>query len=175
MSSCWEPEVMLTDHQTSRSSRSGTTATQTSHRLPALRNRHWKLRAAVTLSLSSLVALQVVVMTTCSATRALFYYCDMTLSQKFEPMAAQLSLKAAMPLTERIATGSDRCSKTGPSDDKLSVMTVFGFQWTNTHVHSLSFSVFLFLTHKYNIAMTILLGFFSILLCLYCWLSARLR
>ena len=31
------------------------------------------------------------------------YYCDMT-----------LSLKAALPLTERIATASDRCSKTGP-------------------------------------------------------------
>ena len=29
-------------------------------------------------------------------------------------MGAQLSLKAALPLAERLGTASDRCSKTGP-------------------------------------------------------------
>ena len=46
--------------------------------------------------------------------RALSYYCDMTLSQEFKPMGAQLSLKAALPLVGILATASDRCSKTGP-------------------------------------------------------------
>ena len=45
---------------------------------------------------------------------ALSYFCDMTLSQEFKPMGAQLSLKASLPLAERIATASDRCSKTWP-------------------------------------------------------------
>ena len=43
------------------------------------------------------------------------YYCDMTLSQEFYPMEAQLSLKAALPLAERLRTAWDRYSKTGPS------------------------------------------------------------
>ena len=48
------------------------------------------------------------------APMVLSYYCDMTLSQEFYPMEAQLSLKAALPMTERLATAEDRCSKTGP-------------------------------------------------------------
>ena len=40
----------------------------------------------------------------------LYYYCDMT-SQEFQPMAVQLSLKAAPPLAERIVTVSDCYSK----------------------------------------------------------------
>ena len=47
--------------------------------------------------------------------RALSYYCDMTLVQEFQPMGVQLSLKAALPLAERLATTLDRYSKTGPS------------------------------------------------------------
>ena len=35
------------------------------------------------------------------------------LSQFFQPMAAQLSSKAALPLAERIVTASDRCINTG--------------------------------------------------------------
>ena len=49
-----------------------------------------------------------------SGPRALSYYSDMTLSQEFQPMAAQLSMKAALPLAKILATASDRCSKTGP-------------------------------------------------------------
>ena len=44
----------------------------------------------------------------------LYYYCHMSMSQGFQPMAAQLSVKAALPLAERIATASDCCSNTGP-------------------------------------------------------------
>ena len=57
--------------------------------------------------------------------RALSHYCDMTLSQEFYPMGAQLSLKAALPLAERIATASDHCSKTGPrivSEPRVALM-----------------------------------------------------
>ena len=46
--------------------------------------------------------------------RILSYYCDMTLLQEFQPMGAQLSLKAVLPLAERLATVSDHCNKTGP-------------------------------------------------------------
>ena len=46
--------------------------------------------------------------------RALSYYSDLTLSQSFQPMAAQLSKKAALPLGKMIATASCRISKTGP-------------------------------------------------------------
>ena len=44
---------------------------------------------------------------------ALSYYSDLTLSQKFQPVAAQLSMKAAPPLTKILATASCRNSKTG--------------------------------------------------------------
>ena len=37
------------------------------------------------------------------------------LSQVFQPLEAQLSLKAALPLAERFATTSYRCGNTGPS------------------------------------------------------------
>ena len=47
--------------------------------------------------------------------RALSYYSDLTLSQEFQPMAAQLSMKAALPLAKILATASCRSSKTGPS------------------------------------------------------------
>ena len=45
---------------------------------------------------------------------ALSYYSDLTLSQEFQPMAAQLSMKAALPLAKILATASCRSSKTGP-------------------------------------------------------------
>ena len=45
----------------------------------------------------------------------LFYCYDMTLSQSIQPMAAQLSLKAALPLVGGVTTASNRCSKTWPS------------------------------------------------------------
>ena len=38
----------------------------------------------------------------------------MTLSQEFWPMGAQFSLKAALPLSENIATATDRYNNTGP-------------------------------------------------------------
>ena len=44
----------------------------------------------------------------------LFYYSDLTLSESFQPMAAQLSNKAALPLAKILATASCRSSKTGP-------------------------------------------------------------
>ena len=39
-------------------------------------------------------------------TRALSYYSNLTLSQEFQPMAAQLSMKAALPLAKILATAS---------------------------------------------------------------------
>ena len=49
-------------------------------------------------------------------TRVLSYCCDVALLREFWPMGAQLPLKAALPLAERIATASGRCSETGPGD-----------------------------------------------------------
>ena len=46
--------------------------------------------------------------------RALSYYSDLTLSQSFQPMAAQLSKKSALPLAKILATASCHNSKTGP-------------------------------------------------------------
>ena len=46
---------------------------------------------------------------------ALSYYSDRTLSQGFQLMAAQLSMKAALPLAKILVTASCRSSKTGPS------------------------------------------------------------
>ena len=46
--------------------------------------------------------------------RAPSYYSDLTLSQEFQPMAAQLSTKAALPLAKILATVTCRSSKTGP-------------------------------------------------------------
>ena len=48
--------------------------------------------------------------------RALSYNSDATLSQTFQPMTAQLSMKAELPLAKILATASCRSSKTGPSD-----------------------------------------------------------
>ena len=45
---------------------------------------------------------------------ALSYYRDLMLSQYFQPMAVQLSLKAAVPLAKIFVTASCRSSKTGP-------------------------------------------------------------
>ena len=44
----------------------------------------------------------------------LSYYCDLTPSQEFQPMAAQLSIKATLPLAGILATASCCSSKTGP-------------------------------------------------------------
>ena len=54
------------------------------------------------------------VLTTWCVARALSYNNDLTLSQSFQPMVAQLSKKAALPLAKIIATTSCRNSKTGP-------------------------------------------------------------
>ena len=48
----------------------------------------------------------------CLYPRALSYYSDLTLSQEFQPMAAQLSMKAALPLVKILVTASCRSSKT---------------------------------------------------------------
>ena len=45
---------------------------------------------------------------------ALSCYSDLTLSQKFQPMAAQLSMKAALTLAKIPATASCRSSEQGP-------------------------------------------------------------
>ena len=45
---------------------------------------------------------------------ALSYYSDLMLSQAFQPMVAQLSKKAALPLAKIVATASCWCSNTGP-------------------------------------------------------------
>ena len=45
---------------------------------------------------------------------ALSYYSDLTSSQEFQPMAAQLSMKAALPFAKILASVSCRSSKTGP-------------------------------------------------------------
>ena len=46
--------------------------------------------------------------------RALSYYSALALSRAFQPMAAQLSKKAALPLAKILARASCRSSKTGP-------------------------------------------------------------
>ena len=46
--------------------------------------------------------------------KALSYNSDLTLSQAFQPMAAQLSKKAMLPLAKIRATASCRSSKPGP-------------------------------------------------------------
>ena len=45
--------------------------------------------------------------------KALYYCSDLTLSQEFQPMSAQLSMKTALPLARNFATASCRSSKTG--------------------------------------------------------------
>ena len=50
----------------------------------------------------------------CTGSRALSYHSDLMLLQSFQPMAAQLSKKAALPLAKIFVTGSCRSSKTGP-------------------------------------------------------------
>ena len=49
-----------------------------------------------------------------SQARALSYYSDLALSQAFQPMATQLSKKAALPLAKILATASCRSNTTGP-------------------------------------------------------------
>ena len=49
----------------------------------------------------------------CEHSWALYYYNDLT-SQSFQPMAAQLSMKAALPLAKSLVTASYRHSNTGP-------------------------------------------------------------
>ena len=51
---------------------------------------------------------------TMAQARALSYYSDLTLSQEFQPMAAQVSTKAVLPLAKILATASCRSSNTGP-------------------------------------------------------------
>ena len=62
----------------------------------------------------------------------------MTLSQEFQPMGVQLSLKAALPLTERLAPVSDRCSKTGPWATCLLFMNKLYFM-SKTTTYALKF------------------------------------
>ena len=45
---------------------------------------------------------------------ALYYYSDLTLSQEFQPMAAQLSMEAALPLARILVTASCCNSNTEP-------------------------------------------------------------
>ena len=42
------------------------------------------------------------------------YHSELTLSQEFQPMAEQLSMKAALPLAKNLVTASWRSSDTGP-------------------------------------------------------------
>ena len=58
--------------------------------------------------------------------RALSYYSDLTLSQEFQPMAAQLSMKAALPLAKILVTASCCSSKTGSRTLMFSLLN-----WTN--------------------------------------------
>ena len=44
-----------------------------------------------------------------------YNYCHIELSQDFQPMGAQLSLKAVLPLAGRMVTASGNCSNTRPS------------------------------------------------------------
>ena len=48
------------------------------------------------------------------AIQALYYHSDLTPSQEFHPMAAQLSLETALTVAKMPATASDRCNKTRP-------------------------------------------------------------
>ena len=61
--------------------------------------------------------------------RVLSYYSDLTLSQEFQPMAAQLSMKAALPLAKTLATASCRSSKTGPCVAVVGQMTSFNMTY----------------------------------------------
>ena len=54
------------------------------------------------------------------------YYSDLTLSQEFQPKAAQLSMKAALPLAKILTTVPCRSSNTGPS---AVILATFPFQW----------------------------------------------
>ena len=62
---------------------------------------------------------------------ALSYYSDLTLSQSFQPMGAQLSKKAALPLAQIIATASCRSSKTGPCNAHGTLTQTI--TWTNAY------------------------------------------
>ena len=60
-----------------------------------------------------------VIMVCCKSTvllQALYYYTDLTLLQSFQPMAAQLLKKAALPLAKTFVTASCRSNNTGPWD-----------------------------------------------------------
>ena len=66
--------------------------------------------------------------------RALSYYSDLTLSQSFQPMGAQLSKKAALPLAKIIATASCRSGKPRPR-------YVHMYTW-NVHLVPVPLSIF---------------------------------
>ena len=53
------------------------------------------------------------------------HYSDLTLSQEFQPTAAQLSMKAALPLAKILATASCLCSKRGPRAQNPLVSSCF--------------------------------------------------
>ena len=56
----------------------------------------------------------------CAASGLGLYYCmNLILSQSFQPMATQLSVKAALPLAESLGTASYYSSNTGPSNARL--------------------------------------------------------
>ena len=87
-----------------------------SHSVPAVDIGWWLHQHTEGISLQYKTT-PIALRSTCAAQyRTLSYHCDMTLSQEFQPMGAQLSLKAVLPLAGFLATASDRSSKTGPRD-----------------------------------------------------------
>ena len=62
-------------------------------------------------------------------TWALNYYGDMTLSQTFQPMATQLSMKAVLPLAKGLATASCRSSNTGSWPSRRGIERLFQIPW----------------------------------------------
>ena len=70
------------------------------------------------------------------STRALSYYSGLTLSQEFQPMAAQLSVEAALPLAKILATASCRNGKTGPRPSITTVQIEFERNVTRPMLHN---------------------------------------
>ena len=58
--------------------------------------------------------IQFIIYEICLQAWALYYLCDITLSQEFSPMGAQLSLKTVLQMAEILATASNLCNNTGP-------------------------------------------------------------
>ena len=72
-----------------------------------------------------------------SKTRAQSYYGDLTLSQSFQPMAAQLSKKAALTLAEILATRHVAIVRQGPRPQKERWPQIQNLEIWNDYIYSI--------------------------------------